>query len=253
MRRISILAVCAMVLSSCGGGGGGIVHPATTFRANQVGDIWLYSVAINFGQFGAYTGTLTDSLTSDTYNGQPSIRNTQTFNLLLNTGPSTITSYSEISPQGVLLADMVSAVLYPVTSDTFSTGSTIGSTTSDSGVITLSNGETITETYKVIGTEVVQTQVGSFACWIVKQTVVNSNGVKDDFTIWMAPETGNYVRIDDTTQNPDGTGYTYTASLTSIVTPTSQNREAGSLHLLGHLPKLGQVQLSFFGLPIHSH
>lgn len=222
------------------------VHPATTFRANEPGDTWNYSVSISFGQFGAYAGTLSNALTSDTYNGAASVRDTQTFNLALNTGPSTITSYSEISPSGVLLADMDNAVLYAVTSDTFSTGSTIGPTTSTSGMITLSNGVTLSETYKVIGAEWVQTAAGSYACWIVSQKVVNSDGTKDDFTIWMAPETGNYVRITDTTVNPDGTGYTYTASLTSIVTvlpqyrntETPQYRSAPSLHLLGHLLKL---------------
>jgi len=246
MKRIVPLVSCAVLLASCGGGGSGAsVQPATTFRSNQVGDSWNYSVSINFGQFGAYRGTLNEGLTADTYNGLASIRDTQTFNLALNTGPSTITSYSEISPQGVLLADMVNAVLYGVTSDTFSIGGSIDSTTSTSGVITLSDGVTITETFKVIGAEVVNTAAGSYACWIVSQKVVNSNGTSDSFVIWMAPQIGNYVRITDTTVNPDGTGYTYTASLTSMVNvagATARKTGAalpGLLHLPGHLLELG--------------
>lgn len=203
---------------SCGGGGGVPVNPATTFRSNVVGDSWNYSVSINFGKFGAYRGTLSNALTADTYNGSPSIRDTSTFFLQLKTGPSTITSYSELSPTGVLLADMVNTVLYPVTSDTFGVGHTIGPKTSTAGVITLSNGETITETYKVTGAESVQTAVGTYACWVVSQTVIDSNGTKDYFTLWVAPETGSYVKIADRTLNPDGTGYTYVASLTSAVT-----------------------------------
>jgi hypothetical protein len=189
-------------------------------------------VAINFGVFGAYKGTMTEALTGDTYNSLPSIRDTQTFYLTLKTGPATLTSYSEISPQGALLATTLSDVLYAVTGDTFSVGSTIGPTTSTTGVITVSTGETLTESYKVVGSESVVTQAGTFACWIVNQKVAYSTGASDDFTMWVAPETGNFVRISDKTIDADGTSYTYTASLTSIVTAANRSH-ANTKRMIG--------------------
>jgi len=242
--------MCAVLLASCGGGGGGsAVHPVTTFRANIPGDSWMYDVAINFGQFGAYKGTMSEALTDDTYNGQATVRDTQTFNLALKTGPSTTTSYSEIALDGTLLAIMLSDVLYAVTSDTFFLGATIGPTTSANGVITVSTGETLTQSYTVVGQEEVQTAGGRFACWIVSQRVSYSTGASDNFVLWVAPETGNFVKITDTTNNGDGTGYTYTASLTSMVTaasarPTVSNtplhlpNTAGLSGLFGHLREL---------------
>lgn len=139
-----LIPLTVLLVSCGGGGGGGSVSPVTQFRSNTVGDSWNYSVAINFGVFGAYKGTMTEALTGDTYNSLPSIRDTQTFYLTLKTGPATLTSYSEISPQGALLATTLSDVLYAVTGDTFSVGSTIGPTTSTTGVITVSTGETPT-------------------------------------------------------------------------------------------------------------
>lgn len=219
MKRYALLISCSVLLASCGGGSSGVaVRPASTYRANQIGDSWTYTVSINFGQFGSYPGTLTEALTSDTYNGEASIRDSQTFHLALNTGPATISSYSEISPSGVLLAEMVNAVLYSVTSDTYAEGDLIGPTTSAGGVVTLSNGDTITESFHVEGAEWVQTPAGQYACWVASESVVNSNGTKDSFTLWIAPETGNYVRVVDKTLNPDGTGYTYTAALSSMIT-----------------------------------
>lgn len=212
----AVFAPAAVLLVSCGGGGATQeVHPATSFRVNNVGDSWTYSVAIDFGQFGAYKGTMTDALTSDTYSGQPSVRDTQTFNLALKTGPAVLTSFSEISAQGALLATTLNDVLYPVTGDTFHVASTIGPTTNDAGVISISTGETLTETYKVIGAERMATPAGTFNCWIVLQKVVYSTGASDDFAMWIAPEIGSFVRITDKTINADGSGYTYTAVLTS--------------------------------------
>jgi hypothetical protein len=60
------------------------------------------------------------------------------------------------------------------------------------------------------------------------QKVQNSNGTKDTFTIWMAPEIGNYVQIKDITNIPGGPVYTYTATLLSTVT-APKHKEAGSL------------------------
>lgn len=244
MKRVGLLVGCALGLSSCGGGGNNpIAHPVSTYRANGVGDSWSYKVAINFGQFGSDTGTLSSSLTSDTYNGQPTIRDTEDFTIDYSSGPHDTVSYSEISNSGKLLATMVNAVLYDVTSDTFSTGSTLSPTTTASGVITLSNGETLTESFKVVGTAFCNTPAGIFACWVANQTTTNSNGTTDHFTMWIAPETGNYVQIKDTTLNPDGTGYTYTASLTSMVSaavrPTSTaNSPSFGIHRMISFPSL---------------
>ena len=218
-RRIALLPIAAFLLISCGGGGESAVRPQNSFRANNIGDSWNYDVSINFGQFGAYKGTIVEALTADTYSGQSTIRDTRTFYLTLKTGPATITSYSEISLKGVLLATMVNAKLYDVISDTFTVGRTIDGSTRTAGVITLSNGTTLTETYRVVGTEKVATKAGTFDCWVVAQTVISSDGTIDRFTMWVAPEIGGYVKISDRTVNPDGSGYTYVASLTSIVTP----------------------------------
>ncbi len=221
MKRIPILISCAFVVVSCGGAGAGVPQPATLFRANVAGDTWVYAVNINYGIFGDYNGSLSNVLTSDTYQGKPSVRDTQTFILLLNTGAATITSYSESSSQGDLLADMVSGVLYPVTSDTFVIGPTIGPSTADSGAITLSNGETLTESFKVVGAEWVSTRAGNFPCWVAQQQATNSDGTTDTFVLWMAPEIGTYVKITDTTEIAGVVQYSYTASLVSLVTAKS--------------------------------
>lgn len=230
MRRLALLVGCAVAVSSCGGGGGSptVVQPVSTFRANQPGDSWNYVVSINFGQFGSYTGTLSQSISNDTFNGSPSIKQTQVFDLALKTGPSSVTSYSEYSPTGVLLAETINAVLLTVATDTFNVSGTLSSTTNDSGVITFTSGLTIDDTYRVIGTGATSTPAGSFNCWIVDQSAVRSDGVSDEFETWVAPETGNFVKLRDTTNNGNGTGYTYTATLTSMVTSQSKSPHLAS-------------------------
>ncbi|MDR3689881.1 MAG: hypothetical protein P4L46_10915 [Fimbriimonas sp.] len=223
MKRWPLLAGLAFLLSGCGGGGGtSAIHPSPTSRSNQPGDAWNYVVSIDFGKFGSYRGTLSDTLSNDTFNGAPSIRETQVFDLLLKTGPSVITSYAEYSTTGQLLAETIDAVLQTVQSDTFATSGTFALGNSDAGTITFASGLTIAETYKVVSVGAASTSVGSFDCWIVDQTAKRSDGVSDRFVLWIAPETGNSVRMQDTTNNGDGTGYTYTASLTSMATPQSR-------------------------------
>ena len=225
-----MLVLSGAIMASCGGGGGASsppVHPATTYRANNVGDSWTYNVNIDFGIFGKSTGTLVQALSSDTYNGQPSIRDSQAFHLQTPSGPSSTYSYSEISPQGVLLAVMVNTVLYGVTDNTYSTGNTIDASTSASGVITLSNSSTLTEHFKVLGAEYCVTPAGTFACWVAEQTVVNSDGTSDRFTMWIDPSVGTYVKITDTTKNPGNVGYTYTSILASMVTAPVRQKKLG--------------------------
>jgi hypothetical protein len=219
MRRFAILAACAAALTSCGGGGSADVNPATTFRPNVVGDAWNYQVeTINFGVFGSYGGTLSEAFSSDTFNGGPSIRFTRSFDLSFPSGPTTISSYEELSPAGVLLAEQDGSGLSNVVSNTFNVPTPLSLSTQASGVLTLADGSSYTITYKIVGKTQMITLAGTFACWIVNQTVTHSDGTVDTYTLWIAPETGNYVRITDTTTNTDGTGYQYTASLTSIVT-----------------------------------
>ena len=226
MKRVALLLGCAVAAASCGGGGGGqaVVQPSTTYRANVPGDSWSYAVNIDFGQFGSYTGTLSQSLSNDTYNGAPSIKQTQQFDLMLKTGPSNVTSYSEFSPTGQLLAETINASWEVVSSDTFNVPSTPSIGASSSGVISFASGLTTTETYKIVGAAPVATAAGSYNCWIVDQSAVRSDGVSDKFTSWVAPETGNFVVLKDTTNNGDGTGYTYTARLTSLVAATTNRR-----------------------------
>ncbi len=198
------------------------MNPATTFRSNVAGDAWNYEVeTINFGIFGSYHGTLTEALTDDTYGGSKSLRFTETFNLQLQTGPAAITSYEELSPSGALLAELDNGTLTAVKSDTFSVPTPLSLSTDTTGVITLADGTSFAITYKIVGKTQLSTPAGSFSCWVVHESVVHSNGTTDAFTIWVAPETGNYVQVADKTVNPDGTGYQYTASLTSIVTPNA--------------------------------
>jgi hypothetical protein len=246
MKRVGLLVGCALCLASCGGGGNNpIAHPVSTYRANGVGDSWTYKVAINFGQFGSDTGSLSSVLTADTYNGQPSIRDTEDFTIDYANGPHDTVSYSETSTSGLLLATMVDAVLYNVTSDTFSTGNTLSPTTAATGVITLSNGETLTESFKVVGTAFCTTPAGQFACWVATQSTIDSNGTTDHFTMWIAPETGNYVQIKDTTLNPDGTGYTYTASLTAMASAANRPTSTASSPSFG-IPRRISFPSPFF-------
>ncbi len=225
MKRVALLIGCGVTLASCGGGGGQVeVLPATTYRANGPGDAWDYSVQIDFGRFGAYSGTLTESFSDDTYNGSPSIKKTSVFNLALKTGPSTITSYAEFSPSGQLLAETVNAVVQVVSSNTLSVPSPLAIGNSASGTLTFNSGLTIAETYKITGAQNVSTPNGVYSCWIINQTAKRSDGVSDKSISWVAPETGNFVMLKDTTDNGDGTGYTYIAKLTSIITPKQKNR-----------------------------
>jgi hypothetical protein len=239
--RLLAIAALSSALTACGGGGGSSIHPDTTFRSNAIGDSWTYSVSIDFTGFGTYGGTLTEALSSDTYNSAQTIRSTQTFDLQLQQGPATLTSYSEIGTSGTLLAMEVNGSLESVASDTFSVPSTIGAGTSTSGKISLADGETLTETYRVVGTATVATEAGTFECWVVRQTVAWSDGASDAFTLWEAPQVGNYVKISDFTTNSDGSSYSYSASLTSMVTAAATERGIGPLPMrLPPMPLLGR-------------
>jgi len=219
------LAVGALVMASCGGGGGSLsAPPATSFRANIPGDSWTYNVHIDFGSLGSFPGSLSVALTNDTYQGVPTVRSTQTFVIDTNNGPSSVVSYAEIGLDGQLLAETQNGILLAVTSNTFSIPGTIGPNTSSSGVTTFSDNETITQTFNVVGTDQISTPSGSYSCWVATQKAVQSTGTTDAFRIWEAPETGNYVRLTDTTTSTNSAGYTYTASLASTVTASQQNR-----------------------------
>jgi len=238
VRRIAWLTVGAFVACSCGGGGGGgtAVQPATTYRANHPGDEWDYVVSIDFGKFGKYPGTLSITLANDTYNGSPSIKQTQVFTLQLKTGPSPVTSYEEFSPQGVLLAETIDANLQVVSSNSFSVPSPLALGNAASGKLTFQSGLTINETYKISLATSVNTGTGSYNCWVIDQTAKRSDGVSDTVRLWVAPETGNYVVLKDTTDNGDGTGYTYTAKLTKLVAPVR-----GSLRPIPNLDRMISV------------
>lgn len=237
MRSLAAAAL-GILLCACGGGGSPYaVQPAATFRSNGPGDSWNYNVSITFtgygANFGTYTGTLTEAMTSDTYDNQDTVRFSQTFNLNLQQGPANISSYSEIGLNGQLLAEVDNGQLVAVTSNTFQPPSTLGPGVSAKGTVTLADGTSLAETYTVVGAEDVVTDAGVFRCWKVDQTVAHSDGTSDAFTAWVAPETGNYVKLSDTTTNPDSTAYTYTVSLTSMVAATS-----------------GSIRLSWPGLPL---
>ena len=231
MRGVAMkfVGLALFALCGCGGSGGGPVVPVATFSATGPGDTWNYAVNIDFGVFGKFAGTLTEALTNDTYNGNPSVRFTRTFNLQITSGPAILTSFEEISPAGRLLAESVNGSPVAVTQDTFSTPSTLSQTTSTSGEISLDNGESFSSTYRVVGVARTQTGAGTFACWLVNQNVTHSDTTTDAYTMWIAPETGNYVRVKDTTVNPDGTGYTYIAVLTSHVSSGIALTRDGSL------------------------
>jgi hypothetical protein len=239
---LALVPVLAALASSCGGGGGSIPDPASTYRQNQPGDQWNYSVSINFGIFGSYGGTLTEVLSPDTYNGQPTTMDTRTFNLQLQTGPGTITDYTETNAQGQLVAEDINGALEGVTSDTFNPPSQLALDQSASGVIAFSGGLTFTETYRVSGAEYINTPAGQFDCWVIQQTNMHSDGTSDSSTSYVAPEIGNAVKIVETTVNPDGSGYTYTATLTSTVAPVSANYPLRSIRLPS-APTLGSVPL----------
>ena len=226
MKRVALLLGCGIAVASCGGGGGGqtTVTPATTYRANGPGDAWDYSVQIDFGRFGAYKGTLNESYSDDTYNGSPSIKKTSVFNLALKTGPSTITSYAEFSPSGQLLAETINAVLEVVSTNSMAIPYPLGLGQSATGTLTFASGLTILETYKISNAQLVSTPDGTYSCWVVNQTAKRSDHVSDTTIQWVAPETGNFVMLKDTTDNGDGTGYTYIARLTSITAPKRKNR-----------------------------
>ncbi len=222
LKRSLPLIGCAALLSSCGGGGGvpaTPVVPTSTYRSNQVGDSWTYALSINLGKLGSGKGTLRHGLSTDTFNGQPAIRDSNSLQVLLKSGLTTSSGYSVISMQGALVATTVNGTLYQVTGNTFNTGSSIDGSTNSSGVITLSNGQTLTETYKVVGTELCTTPSGTYKTWVVKQTALDSTGILDEFTLWIAPETGSYVKIRDVTTTLIGPAYSYTATLTSMSGP----------------------------------
>lgn len=239
-RRYGALIALVPVLTACGGGGGtgAPVKPVSTYRANTVGDSWTYDLSIDLTQKGSGTGSLIHGLSTDTYNGSPSIREYQTFSFKINGQLSTSDGYSELSTDGALIATDVNGTVYPVTSDTFNTGNTLALGTKASGVITLSNGETLTESFEVVGAQNVATPAGTFACWVTKQKVVDSGGITDNFTMWIAPETGSYVMISDVTTTPLGEAYTYTAKLSQFTTAASGAlRTPPTLkQILGRLP-----------------
>ncbi len=213
MRKVALLLGTTIFATSCGGGGVSAVDPVSTYRENLPGDSWQYDVQISFGKFGSYTGTLDILLETDTYKGAPTIKRTQVFHLALKDGPATITSYSEYGADGKLLAESVNAVLLDVISNTLVVPYPFRIGNRASGVTTLSDGSTINQTYAVVDAQPVNTPAGPFSCWVVDETAHRSDGTSDTYRIWVAPETGNYARITDTTVNPDGSGYTYTASL----------------------------------------
>jgi hypothetical protein len=198
---------------------------------------------MHLGKQGSGRGTLTHGLSSSTLNGQPTIRESEAFQFKLPAGETTSSGYSEFSLQGVLLATSVNGSLLAVTSDTFNTGSTIDAKTSASGVITLANGQTLTETYKVVGAELCTTPSGTYKTWVVKQTVLNSAGILDQFTLWVAPETGSYVKISDVTSTPIGTAYSYTASLSAMPVPRAAGGQMGDSIQLSGLPKSPSTRL----------
>jgi hypothetical protein len=164
---------------------------------------------------------MTEAITSDTYNGNPSVRFTRTFVFQLPQGPSTQVAYSEFDPTGKLLAETVNGSLEAVTSNTFDVPSTLTPTTSVTGTITFADGSTFQETYKVVGYQTVSTPAGTFDCWEVNQTDENSNGNMDTYKLWVAPQTGNYVILDDKTVGPNDNDYTYNVTLTGLTTPSA--------------------------------
>jgi len=222
-------------LAGCGGGGGSSSTLSTHSRANKAGDSWDYSVDIDFGIYGQYKGTLSEGLTSDTYEGNPTTRFTRTFNLVLQQGPAVITSEEQIGSNGKLVAETVNGQFVDVVSNTFVPPPAFVKGAQSSGTLTLANGQTFNETYKVVGAASIVTAAGKFNCWLIDEEVDHSDGTTDTSEFWIAPEIGNYVRLVNTTINPDGSGYRYVASMTSNVT-AAVARSSGGVPFISQKP-----------------
>jgi len=236
MRIWIALPLAVGLLAGCGGGGGSSPTPPANGRANKVGDSWEYSVDIDFGFFGQYQGTLSEDLSSDTYKGNPTTKFTRTFNLNLQQGPAVLSSAQQISSNGKLVAETVNGDFVDVVSNTFVPPPAFVKGAQSSGVLTLANGQTFTETYKVVGASSVVTAAGKFNCWLIDEEVDHSDGITDTSEFWIAPEIGNYVRLVNTTINPDGTGYRYIASMTSNVTAAIA-RSSGGVPFISQRPE----------------
>ncbi|HWD40030.1 MAG TPA: hypothetical protein VG944_14370 [Fimbriimonas sp.] len=226
MKRISGSALAIVLLAGCGGGGGPSVHPATTYRSNGPGDTWSFSLDFDFGQFGKGPGTMVESLSTDTYNNAPSIKDAKSFRITLPHQNIAIDEYAELGTDGSLLAELINGTLLALTSSTFRLPPTIDRSTAASGTLTFSGGYSITQQYRVVGAERITVPAGKFDCWVVSEQAQRSDGSSDNYRFWIAPETGHYVQATDTTDNGDGTGYTYTMKMTSMQTASTGSKAA---------------------------
>jgi hypothetical protein len=210
-----ILLFCAF---GCGGSGGSnfdSTPPVSAFRPNAVGDSWTYAVTTNLPYVGNGSGTFVEALVSDTYLGNPSIKETQTFNLNYPQGPNVLSTFNELSTSGALLAVISNGLVTPVKSDTFTLGPTLTSTTNVSGTLTLADGTVIQESYKVTGSQWVNVPAGRFNCWVATETEIQNNGTRNNYTLFVAPEVGTWVKAEAQTLYSGGQQFDWVAQLSS--------------------------------------
>ncbi len=169
-------------------------------------------------------------LYAGTYQGNPTIQDTETFNLpSYPNGPVILAASDELSLKGVLLAVTSGGGFVSVTSDTFSLPSTFSATTHVSGVLTLADGTVQKEDYQVIGVQRVRVPAGTFDCWVAKQKNTRNDGTVDNFTFYVDPTIGNWVKADVQILYGGGQEFDWHAQLSSMVTvPTSSTAQVRS-------------------------
>lgn len=228
------LALCAILVAlGCGGSSdsgpaGPPVAPATSMRSNVPGDAWTYSVTATLPYAGTGSGTLTNSLTSDTYAGQQTVRWTEDFEIQYPSQTITLAASNELSLTGQLLAVTSMGQYSSVVKDTFHLGSTIGPTTDVKGGFTLADGTSVTEEYKVTGKARVTVKAGTFDCWIITETESRNDGTKDYFTLYLAPEIGGWVKARARTNYSGGQVFSWSAELTALSLPPATTKARAS-------------------------
>jgi hypothetical protein len=187
-------------------------------RSNAIGDSWTYNVTTTLPIIGNGSGTYTSALSADSYHNQPTVQSSVTYNLNYPNGPITLGSYSESTLAGVLVAEISHGLLTAVKSETFHFPSTFTSTLQTSGVLTLADGTIVKQHIQVVGTQQVTVPAGSFPCWVVQEKDVRNDGTTDNYTLYMAPAVGNWVKGDAEIDYSDGTQFDWHAQMTSQVT-----------------------------------
>ncbi len=222
MRRYCwcLFAICAL---GCGGGGGGnsgvttAVTPATTVRRPTPGDSWTYNIS-GHTPAGNFDGQLVSSQSGEIFNGLSSVRDTESVTITSGASAGNI----GISNQWYVLdptqthtigIQQVGGVPLTVTSTTYNSPITITSNTSLSGQTTLSSGLVIDTTAAVIGAERVTVPAGTFDCWKISRTEVDSDGSRSTSTGWLPVQYGSVIKQIVNGSNTSG-NYSFTQVLT---------------------------------------